>query len=262
MAENKKSVLLYCDIIHTVEGLEDDEAGRLFKHYLKYINDLNPVAEDRLTTLLFEPIKQNLKRDLKKWESKSEKNSMIAKEAWAKRKDANAYKRTTSHAKNTDKDKVTDKVTVTGKDKVNVKDIKKSLPKNKFSEFKEFKQIFLDFYKLKTGEDYYWTAKDAGKVKSLVSKLKFKIKEKSSAEKEATDTEATKGFTHLLNMIADNWILSNLSMSIIDSKFNEIISNNGKQTTKANNGNRAELEELSRRLKARNSTTENSRTGT
>ena len=34
-----------------------------------------------------------LKRDLKKWEQKSERNSSIAKAAWGKRKDANAYER-------------------------------------------------------------------------------------------------------------------------------------------------------------------------
>ena len=70
MAENKKSVLLYCDIIHTVSELTNEEAGILFKHYLSYINDLNPIAPDKLTQIVFEPIKQNLKRDLKKWEAK------------------------------------------------------------------------------------------------------------------------------------------------------------------------------------------------
>lgn len=70
MAENKKSVLLYCDLIHTVNALTDDEAGKLFKHYLAYINDLNPEPPDRLTQITFEPIKQTLKRDLLKWEEK------------------------------------------------------------------------------------------------------------------------------------------------------------------------------------------------
>ena len=109
MATDKKSVLLYCDIIHTIEGLEDDEAGRLFKHYLRYINDKNPTS-DRLTELLFEPIKQNLKRDLRKWEDKSERNSIIAKEGWEKRKNANASERIKSDAIYADKDKVKDKV--------------------------------------------------------------------------------------------------------------------------------------------------------
>jgi hypothetical protein len=89
MAENKKSVLLYCDIIHTIEGLSDEEAGNLFKHYLRYINDLNPCAETRLTALLFEPIKQNLKRDLKKWESIIDKRK-VAGSIGGKQKVANA----------------------------------------------------------------------------------------------------------------------------------------------------------------------------
>ena len=72
MAENKKSVLLYCDIIHTVKELTDEEAGVLFKHYLEYINDLNPTPKNKLIQVVFEPIKQNLKRDLKKWELKHE----------------------------------------------------------------------------------------------------------------------------------------------------------------------------------------------
>jgi hypothetical protein len=75
MAENKKSVLLYCDIIHTVEELNDEEAGKLFKHYLRYINDLEPEPPNKLTQIVFEPIKQNLKRDLKKWESIVSKRS-------------------------------------------------------------------------------------------------------------------------------------------------------------------------------------------
>jgi hypothetical protein len=68
MADSKKSFILYCDIIHTFEELEDDEAGRLIKHLLRYVNDLDPVADDKLTKIAFEPIKQQLKRDLKEWD--------------------------------------------------------------------------------------------------------------------------------------------------------------------------------------------------
>jgi len=75
MAENKKSVLLYCDIIYTVEKLSDENAGKLFKHYLKYVNDLNPKPENEIVDLVFEPIKQQLKRDLSKWEEFREKQS-------------------------------------------------------------------------------------------------------------------------------------------------------------------------------------------
>lgn len=130
MAKDKKSVLLYCDLIHTVEELKDADAGKLFKHYLRYINDQNPTPPNNLVKIVFEPIKQNLKRDLKKWEKKSERNSEIAKAGWEKRKDANACERIKPDAKNADKDTVTDTDTV--------KDI---IKENKIS----ITQYFIDF---------------------------------------------------------------------------------------------------------------------
>jgi len=117
MAENKKSVLLYCDIIHTVKELSDEEAGVLFKHYLAYINDENPTPKDKLTQIVFEPIKQNLKRDLEKWKDKSIKNKDIAIAGWEKRKNANACESIKEDAN--DADKVKDKV----KDKDIIEDI-------------------------------------------------------------------------------------------------------------------------------------------
>lgn len=68
MAEGKKGFVLYCDLKHTIDHLTDDQAGKLFKHILDYVNDQNPVTEDVITKLAFEPVKQQLKRDLKKWE--------------------------------------------------------------------------------------------------------------------------------------------------------------------------------------------------
>lgn len=71
MAENKKRVIVYADWIDKFEELEDDEAGKLIKHFFRYINDLNPEAPDRTTKLMFIDIKNTLKRDLDKWEEKS-----------------------------------------------------------------------------------------------------------------------------------------------------------------------------------------------
>jgi hypothetical protein len=85
MAKDKKGVILYCDLIHTVTKLSDDEAGKLFKHYLAYINDLNPEIEDKLIQIVFEPIKQNLKRDLKKWEKQLKQRSNAGKKGMENR---------------------------------------------------------------------------------------------------------------------------------------------------------------------------------
>jgi hypothetical protein len=68
MASGKKSFLLYCDLIHTVEKMPNEKAGELLKHILRYVNDQNPTTNDLIIELTFEPIKQQLKRDLDKWE--------------------------------------------------------------------------------------------------------------------------------------------------------------------------------------------------
>lgn len=84
MAEGKKSIVLYTDLITTFDKLTDDEAGRLIKHLFRYVNDLNPES-DRMTEILFEPIKQQLKRDLEKWEGIKDKRSEAGKAGANKR---------------------------------------------------------------------------------------------------------------------------------------------------------------------------------
>lgn len=68
MAEGKESFLLYKDVVHLLDQMPDETAGKLFKIILDYVNDRNPVIEDLMLKIAFEPIKQALKRNLKKWE--------------------------------------------------------------------------------------------------------------------------------------------------------------------------------------------------
>ena len=86
MAENKKSFILYCDQKGVWDKLDDAQAGRLIKHIISYVNDDNPVAPDFITELAFEPIKQSLKRDLKKWEKQQEQRSEAGKRSAEVRK--------------------------------------------------------------------------------------------------------------------------------------------------------------------------------
>mgnify|MGYP007071596812 CR=1 FL=1 len=80
MAENKKSFILYCDLLGTISKLPDDQAGKLFKHILEYVNDKDPKIDDNLLLeVAFEPIKQTLKRDLQDWERKREARSAAGK---------------------------------------------------------------------------------------------------------------------------------------------------------------------------------------
>lgn len=106
MAKDKKSFLLYADLIHTIEKLTDEQAGKLFKHVLRYVNDQHPES-DQFTEVVFEPIKQTLKRDLEKYEGIRQRNSENAKKRW----DATACERMPKMptlTKNADNDSVND----------------------------------------------------------------------------------------------------------------------------------------------------------
>lgn len=83
MAVEKKSFILYSDLITTVEKLviKDREqktnyAGELFLHVLQYVNDQNPIPVDFIIEIAFDPIKKQLKRDLEKYEEIKEEKSI------------------------------------------------------------------------------------------------------------------------------------------------------------------------------------------
>jgi len=128
MATDKKSFLLYCDLIHTVEQLTDEQAGDLFKHILRYVNDQEPQTENVITRIAFEPIKQSLKRDLQKYEDIRKRNQDNARKRW----DATASDRIPNDTKNADS--VSDSVSGS----VNVKKEIKGFVKPTIEQLKEY----------------------------------------------------------------------------------------------------------------------------
>ena len=73
MAENKKSFILYCDQQGIFNQLPDEIAGRLIKHIFAYVNDESPTTDELIINIAFEPIKQQLKRDLQKYQQLGDK---------------------------------------------------------------------------------------------------------------------------------------------------------------------------------------------
>ena len=76
MAKDKKSFILYCDQQGLFNQLPDDIAGKLIKHIFAYVNDENPVTNDLLINIAFEPIKLQLKRDLRKYDEYIDKQRL------------------------------------------------------------------------------------------------------------------------------------------------------------------------------------------
>ena len=85
MAKDKKSFLVYSNWAQTFENLTDDEAGKLIKHVFRYVNDENPIAPDRITEIVFEPLKAVLKSDLIKYENVKEEKSISGRTGNLKR---------------------------------------------------------------------------------------------------------------------------------------------------------------------------------
>jgi hypothetical protein len=118
MAIGKNKIIVYADWISLFDKLTNEEAGKLIKHFFNYVNDLNPVCDDRLTELLFEPIKATLKRDLQKWEEKTDVNRENGKKGGRPKKTEenpnkpNAFFETHNNPKKGVSDSVSDSVSV------------------------------------------------------------------------------------------------------------------------------------------------------
>jgi len=252
MAENKNSFILYSDSKEVVEALTDEQAGKLLKHIFGYVNDEAPICDDPFVNLAFIPIKQSLKRDLKKWEGKQEQRISAGKRsAEVRKQNANEVKRkaTTVNDRSIPSTvNVNGSVSVSGNvsDSVNVikepisfpetekskaeilkSEIKKPLEieKKKSSAKKrkeeispDCKQYFLDYYKDQKGVDFYWTAAEATALNQLIQKIR-------TISNESDDNKLKDLFFTFIGKIkaADDWVYENLSIKIMNSKFNELV---------------------------------------
>ena len=133
MATDKKGFILYADQKELFDQLPNDKAGELIKFIFAYVNDENPITEDLLVKLAFTPIKQQFKRDLKKWENTREGRSKAGKASAEARKKNKAQQELTNSTsvnkaqqtltKSTVNDNVNVNVNVNVKEKeINIKD--------------------------------------------------------------------------------------------------------------------------------------------
>lgn len=89
----------------------------------------------------------------------------------------------------------------------------------------DMKLGFLAYYRHTYQQEYYWMPKDSVAIHSLIKKLKFKMQAKSNVTPDSI--ELASAFKVMLTGIKDDWILANMSVSLLDSKLNQIIVNHG-----------------------------------
>ena len=87
------------------------------------------------------------------------------------------------------------------------------------------KEIFLDVLRKRCGDKvangYYYDAKNAGQLKSLINKVRFDLINKKKKD-DVTDDEILKSFRCFLESIKDNWVENNFDIPTISGRYNAI----------------------------------------
>ena len=114
---------------------------------------------------------------------------------------------------------------------------RKSKPKE-FTICHKGRQIFEAYFQELYGEPYYWQAKDAKAMNSILKKISFARSHKT-VPLPTDDDSLLKAWGEFLHLIDKTWIMNNFSVNKIDSQYNEIVSEmkNHKQNI-TNNGNK------------------------
>ena len=90
------------------------------------------------------------------------------------------------------------------------------------------KPIFESFFKSRTNMDFVWSPKEMKSLKDFGEKLRASIKAKANPH---DDEHIASALPIFLSKIDDPWVLSHLSPSILNSKYNELISHISRQRT-------------------------------
>jgi hypothetical protein len=82
------------------------------------------------------------------------------------------------------------------------------------------RNIFEAYFEKKTGEKYYWKAADGAQMKRLINQLRFSRENRGLT---ISDKDLIGALQVFLDKITDNWMLANLSVPNISSKYNELV---------------------------------------
>lgn len=121
-------------MISLVEKLPDEKAGQLMKIIFQYVNDKNPVVDDLILQIAFEPIKMQLKRDLLQW------TDFITKQTLNGKKGGRPPEKDNPKNPSLILDNPKNPTNVTVKDKVNVNDKVTIIPEGAKPQKSEFKE--------------------------------------------------------------------------------------------------------------------------
>ena len=112
---------------------------------------------------------------------------------------------------------------------------KKTAKPKEFTICHKGRQIFEKYYQELYDSAYYWQAKDAKAMNSILKKISFARSHKT-VPLPIDDDSLLKAWDEFLHRIDKTWIMNNFSVNKIDSQYNEIVSEmkNHKQNVTSN----------------------------
>jgi hypothetical protein len=166
MANDKKSFVLYSDLIKSIDHLTNEEKGILFNHLLEYVNDKNPILTDRLILTAWKPIELQLKRDLIKFEEVKFKRSEAGKRSAELRALKNDEQNLTNSTSVESVEQTLTNPTVNDNDNVNVNVINNNIDSRKLK-FANTLKPFIDNYGKELIREFYnyWTEPNKSNTK-------------------------------------------------------------------------------------------------
>jgi len=138
-------------------------------HILEYVNDKNPTTDNFIVDMSFEPIKQQLKRDLVKYEERAVRSRNNGKLGGRPKKEEKP-KKPSGLNDNPDEPRKPDTVNVTGTVKGNVKDkviVSKDNIDSRKLKFANSLKVYIDKFGRETVKEFYeyWTENNKSNTK-------------------------------------------------------------------------------------------------
>jgi len=214
--QGKKSFVLYTDQREVFDELSDEDAGKLIKHIFAYVNDEDPITEDKLLKVAFLPIKTQLKRDLKIWDEKKSqraeagKKGGLAKSSNAKKSLANPSNATNDVANLPVNVNVNDNVNDINKDSlISLDEVEEEMGKEKpmqRSFFIRMQYIYnLDEKKVKEAFKNWKILKEGEAMTISKAQNSFNLYLKNNASTGYSESKEVHKPKYAKSTIKDNW---------------------------------------------------------
>ena len=227
-SKEMSAFLLPYDKEMLLDRLTDEQAGKLFRHLYAYAKREDTPNDERDNSILivFDCFRTYIEKNKESYQEISTKRQEAAKKRWNKEEDAKGCKCMQMDANDANahfamQRDANDAISISkSKSILSERETPPTPSKGKGgvspSLLTKAKSLFRKSYEEIEGKPYAWTKKDERAMESLIGKLQY-------CYPSSTDKEILSFLDRFVeNSVCNQWVSENLSVSILDLKFNEL----------------------------------------